>query len=70
MRWLVLPKAPVEAWGDRIAPCPLDLAAFKCTVTPRGSFVRRVCYSEPKKFMAIQLNAEWYPYRAVPARGG
>ncbi len=30
--------------------------------TPRSSFVRRVCYDEPKSFMVIKFNETWYPY--------
>jgi hypothetical protein len=58
--------ASAETVCVKYGPCPLDLSAFKCTDTPKSSFVRRVCYNEPKNFMAIQLKAEWYPYCAVP----
>jgi hypothetical protein len=51
----------------RYGPCPLDLSPFACADTDRSSFVRRVCYHAKKKFMAIKLNAVWYPYCDVPA---
>ena len=31
-------------------------AMDQCTETPRSSFVRRVCYDEPKSFMVIKLD--------------
>jgi hypothetical protein len=49
----------------KYGPCPLDLSSFECVDTPRSSFVRRVCYDEPKRFMAIKLQNTWYPYCAV-----
>lgn len=60
-------KATAEAVCVKYGPCPLDLSAFTCTDTARSSFVRRVCYDEPKRFMVIKLNETWYPYCAVDA---
>ena len=63
-----LAKAPVtEAVCVKYGPCPLDLSAFNCTVTPRSSFIRRVCYDAPKSFMVIKLKETWYPYCAIDA---
>ena len=46
----------------KYGPCPLDTSSFTCTDTPRSSFIRRVCYDEPKSFMVIKLKETWYPY--------
>ena len=51
----------------KYGPCPLDLSAFECTDTPRSSFIRRVCYDAPKRFMAIKLKNTWYPYCEIDA---
>ena len=63
--------APVSADAETVCvkygPCPLDLSLFACTDTPRSSFVRRGCYDAAKRFMAIELNATWYPYCSVDA---
>lgn len=56
-----------EAVCVKYGPCPLDLATFECTDTPRSSFVRRVGYDAPKRFMAILLKTTWYPYCEVDA---
>jgi KTSC domain len=46
----------------KYGPCPLDLSKLACTDTVTSSFVRRVCYDEKKRFVAIKLNETWYPY--------
>ena len=51
----------------KYGPCPLDLSSFTCTETPRSSFIRRVCYDEPKFFMVIKLKETWYPYCKIDA---
>lgn len=51
----------------KYGPCPLSLSGFKCTDTPRSSFIRRVCYDAGKRFMAIKLQETWYPYCEVDA---
>jgi hypothetical protein len=51
----------------KYGPCPLDVSSFACTDIARSSFVRRVCYDEPKSFMVIKLNETWYPYCSVDA---
>jgi hypothetical protein len=51
----------------KYGPCPLDVSTFTCTDTPRSSFVRRVCYDEPKSFMVITLKETWYPYYEIDA---
>jgi len=51
----------------KYGPCPLDVSAFTCTDTPRSSFVRRVCYDEPRAFMVIKLKETWYPYCEIDA---
>lgn len=40
----------------------VDLKWFSCTDTPRSSFIRRVCYDRPKRYMLIRLNDTWYHY--------
>lgn len=59
--------ASAESVCVKYGPCPLDLASFSCADTPRSSFVRRICYEEPKRFMVIKLKDTWYPYCAVDA---
>jgi hypothetical protein len=55
-------KAPVEPICVKYGQCPLDVSAFDCTDVRTSSFIRRVCYDEPKSFMVIRLNEMWYPY--------
>jgi KTSC domain len=65
---LVRAKAPEAAQTIcvKYCPCPLDVSSFTCTDTPRSSFVR-VCYDEPKSFMAIKLKESWYSYCEIDA---
>jgi len=51
----------------KYGPCPLELSAFDCADTPQSSFVRRICYDAPKRFMVIKLNDTWYPYCEINA---
>lgn len=60
--------ASAESVCVKYGPCPLDLSSFSCTDTPRSSFVGRVCYDAPKKFVAIKLKNVWYPYCEVDAK--
>jgi KTSC domain len=62
-------RAPVSAGSVcvKYGPCPLDVSTFTCMDTPKSSFVRRVCYDEPKSFMVIKLNETWYPHCAIDA---
>lgn len=63
----IVGPAKAETVCVKYGPCPLDLAGFECTDTPRSSFIRRVCYDAPNRFMAIKLNETWYPYCEIDA---
>jgi hypothetical protein len=41
------------------------LDAFKCTETPRSSFVREICFDAAKSYMLIKLKETWYQYCSV-----
>ena len=45
---------------------PVDLSPFRCTDTPRSSFVERVCYDKPNRYMVIRLNSTYYHYCELP----
>jgi hypothetical protein len=66
---LAFAEAPIlaEPICVKYGPCPLDVSSFTCTDTPRSSFVRRVCYDEPRSFMVIKLREPWYPYCGIDA---
>ena len=61
-------KAPetAEIICVKYGPCPFNVSAFECT-NVTSSFVRRVCYDEPKSFMVIKLKETWYPYCEIDA---
>jgi hypothetical protein len=40
----------------------VDLTPFRCTDTPRSSFVERVCYDKPNQYMIIRLKSTYYHY--------
>lgn len=45
---------------------PVDLSSFKCTDITRSSFINRVCYDAPKKYMVILLKDSYYHYCELP----
>ena len=49
--------------GDLFQQRAWDLAPFACTVTPRSSFVRRICYDAANAYMLIDLKGMVYHYR-------
>lgn len=63
----VISPAAAETVCVKYGQCPLDIASFACADTPRSSFVRRICYDAPKRFMVIKLKETWYPYCEVDA---
>jgi hypothetical protein len=44
----------------------VDLTPFRCTDTPRSSFVERVCYDKPNQYMVIRLKSTYYHYCEMP----
>jgi hypothetical protein len=58
---------PPETVCVKFGQCPLSLATFACTDTPKSSFVRRVCHDDAKSFMVINLSGRWYPYCGIGA---
>lgn len=44
---------------------PVDVSSFTCTPLPRSSFIRRVCYDTPKRYMILDLNGTHYEFCAV-----
>jgi hypothetical protein len=63
-----LAKTPVETGPICVeyGQCPLDVSAFTCTEVI-SSFIGRVCYDEPRRFMVIELKTTWYPYCEIDA---
>ncbi|BEV43956.1 KTSC domain-containing protein [Afipia carboxidovorans] len=47
---------------------PVDLKPFICQDITRSSFVNRVCYDKPNRYMLIQLRATYYHYCEIPDR--
>ena len=46
---------------------PVDLAPFKCESITRSSFIQRVCYDAPNKYMLISLSGTFYHYCGIDA---
>jgi hypothetical protein len=44
----------------------VDLEPFACQDITRSSFINRVCYDEPNKYMIVQLKAVYYHYCELP----
>lgn len=44
----------------------VDLAPFRCTDTPRSSFIGRVCYDSANQYMVIKLQSTYYHYCELP----
>ena len=44
----------------------VDLTPFRCTDTPRSSFIERVCYDKPNQYMVIRLKSVYYHYCELP----
>ena len=40
----------------------VDLSAYSCNSITRSSFIRRVCFNQPKQHMVIKLNGTYYEY--------
>jgi hypothetical protein len=45
----------------------VDLKPFTCAVTPRSSFIQRVCYDKAQSYMLIDLRGTYYHYCELPA---
>ncbi|WP_441252566.1 KTSC domain-containing protein [Tardiphaga sp. 71_E8_N1_1] len=44
----------------------VNLTPFRCTDTPRSSFVERVCYDRLNEYMIIRLKSVYYHYCEMP----
>lgn len=45
---------------------PIDLRPFTCQNITRSSFINRVCYDAPNKYMIILLQNTYYHYCELP----
>ena len=44
----------------------VDLKPFACTLTPRSSFIQRLCYDEKNSYVIVNLAGTYYHYCDVP----
>jgi KTSC domain len=66
--WLtefVVSGAAGECVTVRYRTTPVCLEFLRCSLTPRSSSVRSVCYDAKNLYMLIKLKNTWYQYCAV-----
>jgi hypothetical protein len=44
----------------------VDLKTFECNDINRSSFIQRVCYDKPQRYMIISLRGTYYHYCELP----
>jgi hypothetical protein len=44
---------------------PVDVSSFDCATGFTGSFVNRICYHAPTRYMVIRLRKTYYHYRDI-----
>jgi hypothetical protein len=64
---LLLSPAGAEEVCIKYHRC-LNVDQFKCETITRSSFINRVCYLEPKRYMIIKLKDTYYHHCSVPPR--